>query len=581
MSWEIVNRNLIVKAISELYYEEVIYNEIRELSKGSYTLQLSEKLTYSFKAYQSIWRDLVISADSLTRSDGLELDAASFFKETQHLTKMGDITLANFLEEMFHTLYSDQVMLQNPISVDKMQQLDSLEIEAYLNGHPKLILNKGRIGWSPNDLSAFSPEQSSEIRFCRVAIKKDILVTNCQKNKSFSEIIYADLPEQDFNGLQEACIDKKIDFDSYYIVPVHPWQWENKIQFFFQKDIDQKSIVYLSSVGDHYKPHISIRTFSNCNNRNLYDVKVPISILNTSCVRGIPAHYISVASEISEGVESILKQDEVFLEANTECLKDVAAFSYIAPAYHDIQDAPYRYKEFLGAVWREPSTTKLQVNEKCLMTGSLAYLDENGQSFIGHLIEQSLLSIEAWLEEYFKKIIIPLYHLQSQYGIGLVAHGQNTILKLKNSIPSGLIVKDFQGDLRLNENLPTETRRQFSASTIDKLDFLPAEHIIHDLITGHFVSVLRFISQALYLSHRYQEKKFYHLLGSIISDYENKYPTKSNTPSLLTRNFQRVLLNKVRFEIGYQDSAQRPKPQLGNPLLNPLIAKGDLHEQNI
>ncbi|SFK42686.1 aerobactin synthase [Nitrosomonas aestuarii] len=577
MSWETANRNLIVKAISELYFEEIFTDELSETEKNTYTLKINEQVNYAFKAFKSVWCDLVIDADTLTRSDGQILDAARFFKETQYLTKMGDITLANFLEEMFYTLYSDQVLLQKPISVEKMYQLDSLEIETYLNGHPKLILNKGRIGWSPGDLSAFAPENSNTVKFVRLAIKKNLLTINCAKEHSFEAIATADLSKHEMNHLKQICNDNTIDFDSYYIIPVHTWQWENKIRFFFQKDISSKNIVFLSSTGDDYKPHISIRTFSNYSDRQRYDLKLPISILNTSCVRGIPSHYISVAADISEGVESILKQDDVLVEANTDCLKDLAAFSYVSPEYSDIQDAPYRYKEFLGAIWREPSTTKLKQHEKCLMTGSLAFQDNNGNSLIGHLIDKSSLSIEQWLEQYFKKVVIPLYHLQSQYGIGLVAHGQNTLLKLKNSIPSGLIIKDFQGDLRFNKNLPSRTRNKFSVLTLKKIDFLPAEHIIYDLITGHFVSVLRFVSQALFISHRFKETNFYHLLGSVISDYENNYPTQSNIPSLMTSNFHRILLNKARFTIGYHDSAQRPRPELGNPLMNPLLAKGHFH----
>lgn len=577
MSWEAANRNLIAKAISELYYEEVISNEVAEIEAGSYILKLNRGLSYTFKAYKSVWCHLVIDAGSLKRSDGLELDAAKFFKETQHLTQMDDITLANFLEEMLHTLYSDQVLLRKSISVEKMYQLDSLKVETYLNGHPKLILNKGRLGWSPGDLSAFSPENNREVQFCRVAIKKDLLEINYQKDKSFDEIITADLTKQELDKLREEIYRKKINHESYYIIPIHPWQWENKIRFFFQKDINNKDIVFLANVGDSYRPHISLRTFSNCDNIHFYDIKLPISILNTSCVRGIPARHISVASEISQGVESILKQDRLLLELNTDCLKDIAAFSYVEPSYSDIKNAPYRYREFLGAIWRESSVARLNKDEKCLMTGALSYLDKSGKSLIGFLIERSSLSIEGWLENYFRKVVIPLYHLQSQYGIGLVAHGQNTILKLKNNAPSGLIVKDFQGDLRLNENLPSETRKHFAEYVIEKLDSLPADHIIHDLITGHFVSVLRFISQVLFLSHGYKEKNFYSLLGSIIADYENKYPTKSKVPSLLTRNYHRILLNKVRFEIGYQDSAQRPKPQFGSPLVNPLMGRGGFH----
>ncbi|ADJ28226.1 IucA/IucC family protein [Nitrosococcus watsonii] len=577
MSWETANRNLITKAISELYFEEIISQKVREIEKGLYTLKIEENLSYIFEAHKSIWCHLIIDESSLKRTDGLELDAARFFKEIQPLTKMNAITLANFLEEMLHTLYSDQVILKKRISSRKLSQLNYLEIESYLDGHPKIILNKGRLGWSPDDLSAFSPENDRKIQFYRVAIKKDLITVSHQKEKNFSEIIYADLEKEEINLLKEKLANKQCDVKAYYIIPIHPWQWENKIKIFFQKDISKKNIVFLASAGDSYKPHISLRTFSNYSNSYLYDIKLPISILNTSCVRGIPAHYVAVASEISTGMEAIIRQDNLLFNSNMDCLKDIGAFSYIEPSYKDIVGAPYQYKEFLGAVWRESSVTKLKEKEQCLMTGALSYLDERKKSLIGCLIESSSLTMEEWLEAYFKSVVIPIYHLQSQYGIGLVAHGQNTLLKLNNNIPSGLIIKDFHGDLRLNKNFPRETGKFFPDKIIKKLDILPSDHIIYDLITGHFISVLRFISQALFLSHGYKEKKFYNLLGMIVHDYEKKYPTRSKTPSLLTPNYHRVLLNKVRFIIGYQDTAQRPKPQLGNPLLNPLIEKDYFH----
>ncbi len=571
MNWETVNRNLIVKSISELYYEEVLSGIVKEISKNKYVLEISDEISYHFDAFTGIWCDLVIDPESLRRNDGQKPDAALFFSETQHLTKMSDITLANFLEEMLHTLYSDQIMLQKSASVDQLYNLNSLDIETYLNGHPKLILNKGRLGWSPEDLSMYAPESRVGVQFDRIAINKNLLTISCQTEMSFEDVTTADLTKEELEHFRVICNKNQIDYQSYYIVPVHPWQWENKIRIFFQKDISCKNIVYLGGGGDCYNPQISIRTFSNRANKQRLDVKLPVSVLNTSCVRGIPARHISIAAELSESVDYILKHDENFLAARTDCLKDVAAFSYVAPEYRDIKDAPYRYKEFLGAIWREPSSGKLTGDERCLITGSLSYLDDNGNSLVGLLIEKSRLSIDDWLTLYFQKVVIPLYHLQSQYGIGLVAHGQNTLLKLKHNIPSGLIIKDFQGDLRINRNMPQKTRSTLPRNVLSELDSLPSGHIIYDLITGHFVSVLRFISQALYRSHRYQEKYFYRLLGSVIATYEKKYPTQSNTPSLLAPYFQRVLLNKVRFEIGYQDYSVRPQPQLGSPLANPLV----------
>ena len=39
---------------------------------------------------------------------------------------------------------------------------------------------------------------------------------------------------------------------------------------------------------------------------------------------------------------------------------------------------------------------------------------------------------------------------------------------------------------------------------------------------------------------------------------------------LLRPEMERVCINRVRFRIGYADDAQRPLPELGQPLNNPL-----------
>lgn len=574
MSWHTVNRNLIAKAISELYFEEVFAEAIHEINAGSYKLNINPSLAYYFKATESIWSHLMINAASLTRSDHKELDAATFFKETQHLTKMSDITLAHFIEEMQSTLYNDQIILQRQAPVDILYQLDAIDMESRLNGHPKLLLNKGRLGWAPDDLAAYAPERNQAVQLTRIAIKKDLLNIHCQHGTDIETIIQSGLSQQALKNLQNILNNKTNNNDSYYILPTHPWQWKHKIRLAFQQDIQQRNIIFLSDTGNHYKPHISIRTFSNLDNPTNFDIKLPITILNTSCYRGISPHYISIAAELSSGIASIIKQDPLLSDTNTDCLKDVAAYSYISPDFRGIPSAPYRYQELLGGIWRESAQSKLAEHETCLMTGALAYRDASGKSLIGHLIEQSTLTTAEWLKHYFKKTIIPLLHLQSHYGIGLVAHGQNTLLKLKNHIPSGLLIKDFQGDLRLSAQLPKQTKKHFSQKVIQTLDTLPPEHIVYDLITGHFVSVLRFMSEALFLSHGYTEEDFYQILAIVIANYEQNHPAKSGIPSLLSTYYHRVLLNKVRFEIGYQDTAQRPKPQLGSPLLNPLNIRG-------
>src|SRR5690606_31943341 len=85
------------------------------------------------------------------------------------------ILLANFLEEMHNTLYSDMVLLEKnaQISSKELISLSSEKIQSLLNGHPKLILNKGRINWGLEDLEKYSPESARPIQLFWVALKKE------------------------------------------------------------------------------------------------------------------------------------------------------------------------------------------------------------------------------------------------------------------------------------------------------------------------------------------------------------------------------------------------------------------------
>ncbi|MDD0851761.1 IucA/IucC family protein [Halobacteriovorax sp. GB3] len=571
MSFKLANRNLICKSLSELFFEEII-NDALERDEQFYTLHLKNNLKYSFQAKESIWGHLIIDESTLKRNDEKPLLASSFFKETQFLTQMTDITLANFLEELKQTIYSDTHFFNKSPSVSELASKNSLEIESYLNGHPKLLLNKGRIGWNPTEMQQYSPEANSSFKLTRVAIKRD-LITVSLSDTPLEKVAHCDLTEFEQKEIERKILEKDLNPHDYLIIPVHPWQWENKIKTFFLKEIEMNEILFLGEFGDLYKPHISLRTLSNQDNESQFDIKLPITILNTSCYRGISDKFVKTAVDLSDTFETILESDDLFKELNTKALKDCGAFSYVGQDYEDIQDAPYRYREMLGGYWRQSTKSKLKEGQKAIMTGALSYVDQSGKSFLNHLIETSSLNIDQWLTQYFNHIVIPLYHLQAKYGIGLVAHGQNTQIILENNRPIGLIVKDFQGDLRLNTDMPEFIKALFNHECLKVVDHLPPHYIVHDLLTGHFVSVLRFLSACLLKECAYPEENFYSTLAHVIEQYEKTHLKQSLIPSLNEETIQKVLLNKVRFSIGYQDQTLRPKPELGSPMKNPLRAK--------
>ncbi len=68
------------------------------------------------------------------------------------------------------------------------------------------------------------------------------------------------------------------------------------------------------------------------------------------------------------------------------------------------------------------------------------------------------------------------------------------------------------------DSLPQEVR--------DVTARLSADYLIHDLQTGHFVTVLRFVSP-LMARLRVPERRFYQLLAAVLSDYMQEHPQMS------------------------------------------------------
>ena len=565
--WSRVNRELVAKAIGELTFEQVI----TPVQKNAHwELTLSCGTTYTFEAWRSVWDHLRVDPLSILREGEADITSAQFFLDSQAETGMDDIILANFLEEMHNTLFSDAEILKAKIShtAEELIQWDGEKLQSILNGHPKILLNKGRIGWGQDALNSFAPEAGLSFQLHWLAVSRELLTGTLPSQELLDESFDQAAKEKFLTH----ALALGLELNQHCLIPVHPWQWDRFISLQFAGLIGQKKIIYLGAGGDEYRPQISLRTLSNVKRPKLVDIKLPLSILNTSCVRGLPAKSIAIGSQVSSILEQICQDDHLLTTAGTKVLRELAGVSVLHGDFQKIKDAPYRYHEYLGAVWRESARSKIAEAEKAIITASLFHQDESNHSLIGAYIKQSGLSTLQWLKEYFRVVVIPLYHLQLEYGVGMVAHGQNIILVLKDFIPTGMILKDFQGDLRLSSEQPEKGKAYFK-DVEAQMTKLPPQYLIHDLITGHFITVLRFISEVLKESDAFPEEDFYQILGQELSAYlkDKNVPDSQN---LLKASFQRVLLNKVRFSIGYADSSLRPLPLLGGELLNPMAPSG-------
>lgn len=554
-SWNEVNKNLIAKALGEMIFEENI-NATQE-SQHSYLFKATESISYTFEGKKSLWGWVKVNPQTILRNGESKVTASQFFIDTQSHTKMNDITLAQFIEEMRSTLFAD-LHLNHEVKADDFIQLNYLESQQLLNGHPKIILNKGRLGWSIEDWKNFAPENGPTFPLKIIAIKKDLLKGVFPNRPEYLSLL---TPER------LATIKESVDLNLYTLMPVHPWQWGNVICYHYQNEIQEQEIIDLGASSYHFSPQTSLRTLNCIEKLENLEIKLPLSILNTSCVRGLPAKTSELGVKISQSLLTLINKDP-YLKDKVEILSEVAGVNAIAKDLAQITEAPYRFHEFLGAIWRESPFSKVNANanEKIILAANLLYQDKSKRSSIASYIKYSGLTPQQWIRDYTNTVIIPLYHLQTQHGVGLVSHGQNIMLILKDNKPSKLVLKDFQGDFRFSKKAPNETLELFQEALTHIVELAP-EHLIHDLYTAHFVTLLRYVAMNLDDEEILSEKEFYQVITEEIQKYEKEFEC---APSLLKSHFEKILVNSVRFKIGYGDAAERPLPLLGTMIDNPL-----------
>ena len=143
--WQHVNRVLVAKCISELQYEECL---VPEGGADCWTLNLASGARYRFFAWQSLWGQLRLNAESLMRNGKPVDSAAQFFIDAQGELGMDDIVLANLLEECAQTLQGDlqSWWLRQSVSARQMAQMDVDGKQPYLHGRPECHRRFGQ-GW--------------------------------------------------------------------------------------------------------------------------------------------------------------------------------------------------------------------------------------------------------------------------------------------------------------------------------------------------------------------------------------------------------------------------------------------------
>ncbi|WP_282699308.1 IucA/IucC family siderophore biosynthesis protein [Streptomyces sp. CC219B] len=521
--WEKANRLLIRKALAEFAHERLITPAAA--GENQYVVRSDDGLTrYRFSAVRRALDHWQVDADSITRHrDGAELPLAAldFFIELKQSLGLSDAILPVYLEEISSTLSGTCYKLTKPqVPVAELARSGFQAVETGMTeGHPCFVANNGRLGFGIHEYLSYAPETASPVRLVWLAAHRSRAAFTAGVGIEYETFVRQELGTETVERFYGVLRDRDLDPADYLLVPVHPWQWWNKLTVTFAAEVARGHLVCLGEGDDEYLAQQSIRTFFNRTSPEKHYVKTALSVINMGFMRGLSAAYMEATPAINDWLAQLVDNDPVLKGTGLSIIRERAAVGYRHLEYEAATDRYSPYRKMLAALWRESPVTSLRDGESLATMASLLHVDHEGASFAGALIEQSGLAPTEWLRRYLKAYFTPLLHSFYAYDLVYMPHGENVILVLKDGVVERAIYKDIAEEIAVMDPdavLPPAVERV-------RVD-VPEDTKLLSIFTDVFDCFFRFLAANLATEDILSEDDFWRTVADVTREYQASVP---------------------------------------------------------
>ncbi|MFI6447468.1 IucA/IucC family protein [Kitasatospora sp. NPDC050543] len=579
---------MLAKMLGEFAYEELITPEPTGEDAASpspsapgpsafgagrtgYRLVLPGAADYRFAARRGAYGSWQVDPASIscTREDGL--DPLRFVQYARHRLGLGGDTTGHLVRELTATLLADAHQLATAPTAAELADLSHTDLEGRQGGHPWIVPNKGRLGFSATDAARWSPEARTPRPLPWIAVHRRLASYRGVPGLERPELLYRrELDDPD--ALRAVLGDAA---EEYLLLPVHPWQWDETVVPLFAPWIASGEIVPLPCDGDLRLPQQSIRSFFNITRPERCTVKLPLAILNTLVWRGLPTERTLAAPAVTRWIHGVRDGDSFLRdECRVILLGEIASVTVDHPLYRELPETPYQYKELLGAIWREPLGPFLDPGERARTLAALLQTGSDGRALAAELITRSGLSPARWVARLFAAMLPPLLHFLYRYGTVFSPHGENAIVVFDaDDVPVRLAVKDFVDDVNLSDqDLPELRDLPPEISGVLLRD--PPDFLCQFLHSGLFIGVYRYLAPLLEQQLALSEAEFWALLRAEILRHQARFPElaeRFELFDLFSPAIDRLCLNRNRLLLdGYRDRPHRPHAAVHGQVENAL-----------
>jgi siderophore synthetase component len=549
--WAAANRQLVRKALAEFAHERLITPEPQ--GPGHYRVRSDDGTAeYRFAARQLTLNHWWIDPAGLTRHvDGREapLDAVDLCLELRRALGLTDAVLPVYLEEITSTLAALAYKLARPeLGAAELVRADFQRIEtAMTEGHPCFVANSGRIGFGVHDHHLYAPEAGHPVRLLWLAAHRDHTTFTCAADLDYDTHLRAELGEEILAGFARTLTGLGLDPADYLLLPVHPWQWWNKLAVTFAGEVARRHLVPLGEGPDEHLAQQSVRTFFNVTDPTRHYVKTALSVLNMGFMRGLSAAYMEHTPAINDWLADLIAADPVFRRTGLSIIRERAAIGYRHRQFEAATDRYSPYRKMLAALWRESPVPGLEPGRRLATMASLLHVDRAGRSFAGALIAGSGLAPAEWLRRYLDAYLVPLLHALYAYDLAFMPHGENVILVLRDDVVERVVFKDIAEEIVVMDpeaDLPEAVRRIRAA--------VPEDEKVLCVFTDVFDSFLRHLSAILVIEGVLDEETFWRTVAECVRAYTESVPHLAERHDLFAPEFALSCLNRLQLRNNQQ-----------------------------
>lgn len=321
-------------------------------------------------------------------------------------------------------------------------------------GHPWHPNYKTKLGLTPEDVIAMSPEFEADIDISFAAVRADVMHVETMTASAGARgylTWFSNTFPQIMNAWEEALRKRNLIAADWLPLPMHPWQARRQIPTEFSAEIAQGQLIQLDEVTLKASPTMSFRTVVPQRSSRLPLMKLPVALRLTSVQRTLSPKSAVMGPRVSALLKHILERESGF-DGMLDIVCEPIGVHYIDPTRND------DHARHLSVLYRDNPMLHARKGLFPIPVGVLftpsPVPSAHGRPLVVELVagafEDNRQGAADFYRRYVEVAVAATLGAYLLYGIGFEAHQQNSFMLIdSDGMPQKLLLRDF-GDIRIH-----------------------------------------------------------------------------------------------------------------------------------